>query len=834
MANTSLTDTLNDPNFTPQVVGGAGGDSMIGNLAKLGSNMLDNLDQQQRRAAANGAKKDDTAVNEAALGAFRILSGGTGIGEDGDKALNDAERFQRAFRAGSMGDTKYDLAMKNWYANVISRHPDKANDILQEGAARGFDHFYFREAKMAQTAAEAAVTRQVSMDNKALELAGSKGQLTGNQAKDISTGYFLMNQDAERAMLNQTLDQIVKQEGISEPERKRQMGEIQEKLGANFSLTVANSIDVTMQGVVYPLVRSAVNSPENKRQLQDVFDSGILQLQALRSNVQREALSLSQNFEYDVPDLSNPNNPTMKKVTRNLSVPQERVDQTLKNIDAQIDVLKYLQTADNEKIKNYIESTTLNDKLGAQQYIPTIQRMSNTWGMTVPAILEILNTSPGTIGLTSSQAKPLLEEIASSAGNFSAQSIEYMHKMTSAGQSPALSKNPAESAAGYMYNARVTDVMGRQLLAGTFASDADRSAAVKNFEENAASLITATRTQYSVANINVTNAGAASEMLFNTRSADMIEAYAKNGGDANIARMMGTQLGIGAGQFLEALQSRGDEDGITYDKGTGKFVAKPLTNTVTFSQGFSPIPQGVTQANEKKVQVMNNLLDFIEANNTKYPVLKEDHLKASGRSIRDVAAGEGFDAYAKTVLADINKVEAERKATQENFDKAVSSFKNGGFDTNPFDNYSSGGAMEVSSALDFIHKQEGSGIVYDNPDPNEATSFGIRATTLKNSKYKDVPIGELTKQQADEIYQEDYIQPVIDAGVPPEAQMVVIDAAVNQGLQTALKMWDLSDQNVDEFVKRRLARYRKTPGYDEYGPAWEKRTLEAAGYGAQQ
>lgn len=834
MANTSLTDTLNDPNYTPQVVGGANSSSMIGSAASFGANFLDNLDQQQRRQAAAASKKDDTAVNEAALGAFRILSGGTGIGEDGEKALNDADRFQRAFRAGAMGDTKYDLAMKNWYASVIGRHPDKANDILQEGAARGFDHFYFREAKMAQTAADAAVTRQVQMDNKALELAGSKGQLTGDQARDISTGYFLMNREAERTSLMQQYDVITKAEGIAEPERKRQMDEIQVKLSDNFKGTVFNSVDVTMQGVIYPLVRSGVNNPENQKQLQEVFSSGIIQLQALRSNVVREATTLAQSFEYEVPDLTDPTNPTMKKVSRSLGVPQETVDQTVKEIDAQIDVLKYLQTADNEKIKNYIESTTLNNKLGATQYIPTIQRMSDAWGMTVPAILEILNTSPGTIGLSATQAKPLLDEIAMGAGKYSEQSIEFMHKMTAAGQSPALSKNPAQAAAGYMYNARITDVMGRQLLGGKFASEADRAAAVKNFEENAASLITATRTQYSVANINSTNAGAASEMLFNTRSADMIEAYAKNGGDANIARMMGTQLGIGAGQFLEALQSQ-DRKNIAYDKGTGKFVMKQQ-RPADFIQGMQiGLAETSSRAfDERQIGVMNNLLDFIEANNTKYPVLKEDHLKASGRSIRDVAAGEGFDAYAKTVLADINKVEAERKATQENFDKAVSSFKNGGFDTNPFDNYSSGGAMEVSSALDFIHKQEGSDIVYDNPDPNEATSFGIRATTLKNSKYKDVPIGELTKQQADEIYQEDYIQPVIDAGVPPEAQMVVIDAAVNQGLQTALKMWDLSDQNVDEFVKRRLARYRKTPGYDEYGPAWEKRTLEAAGYGAQQ
>ena len=834
MANTSLTDTLNDPSFTPQVVGGTGGGSMIGGLAKLGSNFLDNLDQQERRAAsAAGSHKDETAVNEAAYGAFKILSGNPGIGEDGDKALNDAERFQKAFKAGSMGDTKYDLAMKNWYANVLNRHPDKANDILQEGAARGFDHFYFREAQTAQTAADAAVARQVSMDNKALELAGSKGQLTGNQGYDVMTGYSIMNSEAERAELNTYLDKIVKTEGLAEPERKRMMGEIQTKLGDNFKNTVFKSIDVTMQGVIYPLVRSGNGTLENKKQLQDVFGSGIMQLQAMRSNVQREALTLSQDFEYTVPDPSNPKGEGTK-VTRSMTVPQEAIDQTLKEIDAQIDVFKWLQTADNEKIKNYIDSTTLNDKTSANQYIPNILRMSNSWGMTVPAILETLSVSPGTLGLSASQAKPLLDELAANANQFSTQSIEFMHQMTTKGQSPALSKNPAEAAAGYMYNARVATMMGDTLMKGTFTNDADRQAAVKNFEDNASSLIVATRTQYSAANINNTNAGAALEMLFNDRNVGYLDAYTKNGGDADTAKMMGTQLGIGAGQFLEALNSSPNDAGdtVTYNKATGSFEAKGSNVVPIFGVPFlgAPNPGGkASPATQSKVRTMNGLLDFIEKNNTKYPILKEDHLKASGRSIRDVAAGEGFDAYAKTVLGDINKIEQERKQTQQNFDSAVSSFKNGGFDTNPFDNGPNANGIEVGSALDFIHQQEGSGIVYDNPDSKEATNFGIRASTLAKSKYKDIPISQLTQAQADDIYQEEYIQPVLDAGVPPEAQLAVIDSAVNQGLRTALSMWDLSDGNLEEFTKKRLARYKKTSGWDKYGDAWTKRTLQSAG-----
>lgn len=829
MANTSLTDTLNDPNYIPQVIGGAGGGNLIGGAAEFGSNFLDNLAANDRRAAAARNVKDDTAVNEAAAGAFKILTSGD-MGEEGEKALTQAERFQKAFKNGSMGDTKYDLAMKNWYADVINRHPGKANDILQEGAARGFDHFYFREAKMEQDAAAATVTRRITADNKALEFAQTMGQYnsaTMTVAEGIKYGYDLMNREAERKFLADQRDQVVKMEGIAGPERDRRLAEIGDQLGQNMSRSAFESIDVTMQGTIYPLVRSGGDDPVRQKALYGVLDSGIVQLNAMRSNLIREANNMSRTVEY-----ADPMDPTGKTmVTRSVPVPQKAIDAVTKEIDTQIEVLKWLQTAPNEKIKSYIEATTLNDKLSAQEYIPNIQRMANQWGMTTAGILETLHTTPGTFGLTPSEAQPLIEEFAASAKQFSEKSVEFMHAMTAKGQSPAFSKDPKEATLGYMYNARMASTMGETLLTGNLTTEQDRKAAVKNFEDNASSLLVATAQTYVPANISRANAKTALNMLFNDRTTQYLDAYVKNGGDASLATMMGTQRGIIAGTFVEALLS-GNQETIKYNKLTGKAeVINPGWRgaSVLGIPGLAAPANKPDPATQDTVQTINGILDFIDKNNAAYPILKPEHLKESGRTIRDVAAGEGFQAYAKSVMASINEQEKIKAQEQEYFDKAVTSFQSGGgFDTNPFDNLSNAGAIETGSALEFIRGQEGTALVEDDNGRGRA-KFGILESTLKNSKYSDIPLTELTQKQADEIYTEEYIQPVIDAGVPPEAQLAVIDAAVNQGLNAALKMWDLADQNLDEFVKKRLARYRKTKGYETYGPVWEKRTLESAG-----
>lgn len=135
----------------------------------------------------------------------------------------------------------------------------------------------------------------------------------------------------------------------------------------------------------------------------------------------------------------------------------------------------------------------------------------------------------------------------------------------------------------------------------------------------------------------------------------------------------------------------------------------------------------------------------------------------------------------------------------------------------------------TSNGLDFnycveqILKHEG-GYVNDPRDPGGETNFGI-----SKRAYPNLDIKSLTKEVAIEIYRRDYWNRIDKTF--PELNLLVFDAAVNQGvsaannLVTAIKSLNLKTANerIKYYSMLRENRYKANKNFSIYGKGWISR-----------
>lgn len=134
-----------------------------------------------------------------------------------------------------------------------------------------------------------------------------------------------------------------------------------------------------------------------------------------------------------------------------------------------------------------------------------------------------------------------------------------------------------------------------------------------------------------------------------------------------------------------------------------------------------------------------------------------------------------------------------------------------------------GASGGFEAAIGPLLQREG-GFVAKDGRSGAPANFGI------NQKFNpDIDVKNLTADQAKQLYKTRYWDAINADQLPPDAQAAVFDAAVNQGPETAVKMWQESGQNVQRFNQLRLERYRQTPGYAESGRSWERRVAETGG-----
>lgn len=140
------------------------------------------------------------------------------------------------------------------------------------------------------------------------------------------------------------------------------------------------------------------------------------------------------------------------------------------------------------------------------------------------------------------------------------------------------------------------------------------------------------------------------------------------------------------------------------------------------------------------------------------------------------------------------------------------------------------------------------GYVNDPDDPGGETKFGI-----SKRSYPDVDIRNLTIAQAKEIYRRDFWDRCQCDLLPKPMNLLVFDAAVNQGVDTAIKLLQkavgvaqdgklgqatlaaVSNRRAELpalFLTERAMRYMGTRHFDKYGRGWLKRLFVLTGEAA--
>lgn len=137
------------------------------------------------------------------------------------------------------------------------------------------------------------------------------------------------------------------------------------------------------------------------------------------------------------------------------------------------------------------------------------------------------------------------------------------------------------------------------------------------------------------------------------------------------------------------------------------------------------------------------------------------------------------------------------------------------------------------------------GYVNDLDDPGGETKFGI-----SKSSYPEIDIKNLTVAQAKEIYRRDYWDACKCDLLPKPMNLLVFDAAVNQGVDAAIKLLQKAlgiaqDGRLGQatlaaasnrraelpalYLAERSMRYMGTRHFDKYGRGWLKRLFVLAG-----
>lgn len=151
--------------------------------------------------------------------------------------------------------------------------------------------------------------------------------------------------------------------------------------------------------------------------------------------------------------------------------------------------------------------------------------------------------------------------------------------------------------------------------------------------------------------------------------------------------------------------------------------------------------------------------------------------------------------------------------------------------------------MSFDAAFAIVVGVEG-GYANDPADPGGETKYGI-----SKRAYPNEDIANLTLERAKELYQRDYWTPIKGGVLPWPFVLFVFDAAVNQGVEPAIKMaqraFDIPQDgligprtieaaqnatpwHVARFMAFRAQRYASTRNYDKYGAGWMTRLFQLA------
>ena len=144
-------------------------------------------------------------------------------------------------------------------------------------------------------------------------------------------------------------------------------------------------------------------------------------------------------------------------------------------------------------------------------------------------------------------------------------------------------------------------------------------------------------------------------------------------------------------------------------------------------------------------------------------------------------------------------------------------------------------------ALRFTLKWEG-GFSDDKVDPGGLTKYGIsdkgdgtldRLIDLERDGKGDIPVKELTREQAYKIYETFYWIPAGCEALPLAESVAVFDTAVNCGVARA-KRWLREAKDLKEFLEKRRMHYYQladdNPKFHKYINGWTNRLNDLRKY----
>ena len=135
--------------------------------------------------------------------------------------------------------------------------------------------------------------------------------------------------------------------------------------------------------------------------------------------------------------------------------------------------------------------------------------------------------------------------------------------------------------------------------------------------------------------------------------------------------------------------------------------------------------------------------------------------------------------------------------------------------------------MQFEDAVEIILMLEG-GYVNDPRDPGGETKFGI-----SKRAYPDLDIKTLTREQAKDIYYQDYWRAVECDYLPEELRLIAFDSAVQHGVAVAEAMIEKAKRSPDpllSLILTRHAKYFSLSNFEIFGKGWTKRLLTVARY----
>jgi len=155
--------------------------------------------------------------------------------------------------------------------------------------------------------------------------------------------------------------------------------------------------------------------------------------------------------------------------------------------------------------------------------------------------------------------------------------------------------------------------------------------------------------------------------------------------------------------------------------------------------------------------------------------------------------------------------------------------------------------MAFSTIIKMVLEHEG-GYVNHSSDPGGETKYGI-----SKRAYPDIDIAELTEEDAEKIYYDDYFSRIKGDDLPASVACVVLDYAVNSGVSRASKalqkacginngdgvigphtlnaVWVVTKTKSEEFIAYEVTRIRQEfirglSIYETFGKGWERRINE--------